>query len=100
MSVVPEKALLRRIRDCGEREQEVVEALSKLDKLGPARLQNDLVDWNTEQGLLLYRGQVMSPRMMRCVLRLCAFTMTFHSLDTQGRQRQWSWSHETTGGRG
>ena len=62
MSVVPEKALLRRIRDCGEREQEVVEALSKLDKLGPARLQNDLVDWNTEQGLLLYRGRVYVPK--------------------------------------
>ena len=44
LSVVPEKALLRRIHECGEREQEVVDALSKLDKLGPARLQNDLVD--------------------------------------------------------
>ena len=56
MSVVPEKALLCRIRECGEHEQEVAGALSKLDKLGPARLQNDLVDWNTEQGLLLYHG--------------------------------------------
>ncbi|PIL29076.1 hypothetical protein GSI_09124 [Ganoderma sinense ZZ0214-1] len=62
MSVVPEKALLRRIRECGEREQEVADALSKLDKLGPARLQNDLVDWNTEQGLLLYRGRVYVPK--------------------------------------
>ncbi|PIL30448.1 hypothetical protein GSI_07147 [Ganoderma sinense ZZ0214-1] len=58
MSVVPEKALLRRIRECGEHEQEVADVLSKLDKLGPACLQNDLVDWNTEQGLLLYRGRV------------------------------------------
>ncbi|PIL26327.1 hypothetical protein GSI_12083 [Ganoderma sinense ZZ0214-1] len=62
MSVVPEKALLRRIRECGEREQEVADALSKLDKLGPARLQNDLVDWNTEQGLLLYRGRSLCPK--------------------------------------
>ena len=60
--MVPEKALLRRIRECGEREQEVVDALSKLDKLGPARLQNDLVDWNSEQGLLLYRGKVYVPK--------------------------------------
>ncbi|PIL31772.1 hypothetical protein GSI_06476 [Ganoderma sinense ZZ0214-1] len=62
MSVVPKKALLRRIRECGEREQEVADVLSKLDKLGPARLQNDLVDWNTEQGLLLYRGRVYVPK--------------------------------------
>ena len=60
--MVPEKALLRCIRECGEREQEVAEALSKLDKLGPAHLQNDLVDWNTEQGLLLYRGRVYVPK--------------------------------------
>ena len=56
MSVVPEKALLQCICDCGERKQEVVDALNKLNKLGPARLQNNLVDWNTEHGLLLYRG--------------------------------------------
>ena len=62
MLVVPEKALLRHICDCGEHKQEVVDALNKLDKLGPARLQNDLVDWNTEQGLLLYRGRVYVPK--------------------------------------
>ncbi|PIL29421.1 hypothetical protein GSI_09473 [Ganoderma sinense ZZ0214-1] len=62
MSVVPEKALLRHIRECGECKQEVADALSKLDKLGPARLQNDLVDWNTEQGLLLYRSRVYVPK--------------------------------------
>ena len=45
-------------------------------------------------------AKFMSPRMMRYVLRLFAFTMTSRPLDTQGRQRQWSWSHETTGGRG
>ena len=39
-----------------------MDALSKLDKLGPAHLQNDLVDWNTEQGLLLYRGHVYVPK--------------------------------------
>ena len=39
-----------------------MDALNKLDKLGPAHLQNDLVDWNTEQGLLLYRGRVYVPK--------------------------------------
>lgn len=39
-----------------------MDALHKLDKLGPVHLQNDLVDWNTEQGLLLYHGQVYVPK--------------------------------------
>ena len=60
--VVPEKALLQHICKCGEQEQEVVDVLSKLDKLGPAHLQNDLVDWNSEQGLLLYQGKVYVPK--------------------------------------
>ena len=62
LSVVPEKALLRCIHECGEREQEVVDALSKLDKLRPVHLQNNLVDWNSKQGLLLYRGKVYVPK--------------------------------------
>ena len=40
----------------------MTEALSKLESLGPTRLQNDLVDWNTEQGLLLYCGRVYVPK--------------------------------------
>ena len=43
-AVVADKALLKRIRTCSEREQEVAEALQKVEKLGPARLQSDLVD--------------------------------------------------------
>ena len=62
MSLVPEKSLLRRIRECSDRDQVVVDALQKLDKLGPARLQSDLVDWNVEQDLLLYRGKVYVPK--------------------------------------
>ena len=61
-AVVADKALLKRIRTCSEREQEVAEALQKVEKLGPARLQNDLVDWNVEQGLILYRGKVYVPK--------------------------------------
>ena len=62
LSIVPEKALLQHIRKCGKCKQEVTEALSKLESLGPACLQNNLVDWNTEQGLLLYCGRVYVPK--------------------------------------
>ena len=40
----------------------MVDALSKLDKLGPAHLQNNLVDWNSKQGLLLYQHKVYVPK--------------------------------------
>ena len=59
--MVVDKTLLKRIRECPDREPEVVEALKKVEQLGPARLRNDLTDWNVEQGLLLYRGKVYVP---------------------------------------
>ena len=61
LAVVADKALLKRIRECPDREPEVIEALKKVEQLGPARLRNDLTDWNVEQGLLLYRGKVYVP---------------------------------------
>ena len=62
LAVVADKALLKRIRECSDREPEVVEALAQLGKLAPAKLRNDLTDWNVEQGLLLYRGKVYVPK--------------------------------------
>lgn len=61
-AVVQDDALIRRIRDCSDKDKEVVEALSKIQDLGPPRLQKGLEDWNTEQGLLLYRGRVYVPK--------------------------------------
>ena len=59
-----DKALLRRIGDCSEKDKEVAEALEKVQRLGPARLQNDFGDWNAKQGLVLYRGKVYIPKDM------------------------------------
>lgn len=40
----------------------VSEALATVEKLGPARLQHDLSDWNTDTGLILYHGKVYVPK--------------------------------------
>lgn len=61
LAVVPDKALLKRIRKCQDFEPAVVEALKHVKKLGPATLRNDLVDWNIEQDLLQYRGKIYIP---------------------------------------
>ena len=61
-AVVADKAILRQIHECPSKDAEVVDALKKIEKLGPAGLRRDLVDWNVEQGLLLYRGQVYIPK--------------------------------------
>lgn len=60
--VTADKGLLRRIRACSERDAMVTEALATIEKLGPARLQHDLSDWNTDTGLILYRGKVYVPK--------------------------------------
>ena len=85
-AVVADKALLKRIRTCSEREQEVAEALQKVEKLGPARLQSDLVDWNVEQGLILYRGKVYVPKdeaLRTEIVRI------HHDLPPAGHPGQW-----------
>lgn len=61
-AVVQDKALLRRIRECSDKDREVAEALEKVQNLGPPRLQKGLEEWNSEQGLLLYRGKVYVPK--------------------------------------
>ena len=63
LAVVTDKTLLKCIQKCFNCESEVVKALAQLGKLAPAKLCNDLMDWNVEQGLLLYHriGLSMDP---------------------------------------
>ena len=53
--------LLKRIRTCSEKDAEVTEALAKVQELGPRLLKKGLEEWNTENGLLLFRGKVYVP---------------------------------------
>ena len=59
--MVVDRDLLQRIRSCSEKDTEVAEALSKVQELGPRLLQKGIEEWNTEQGLLLFRGKVYVP---------------------------------------
>ena len=52
---------MKRIRDCSTREAEVADALAKVQTLGPRKLREGLDEWNTEHGLLLFRGKVYVP---------------------------------------
>ena len=84
--VVPDKALLRRILECSEKEQVVLEALRQVENLGPACLQNDLVHWNVDEELLLYRGKVYVPKDDA----LCAeIVRIHHNLPPAGHPGQW-----------
>ena len=64
----------------------MVEALRKVERLGPARLQHDLVDWNVEQGLLLYRGKVYVPKDVELWTELVRI---HHDLPPAGHPGQW-----------
>ena len=61
-AVIPDTAILRRIRTCSDKDQIVAEALEKIQDLGPPRLQRDFTEWNAEQGLLLFRGCIYVPK--------------------------------------
>src|SRR5271170_2901380 len=55
-------ALLRRVRQCREKDGQVAEALAKLQKLGPRTLRKGIEEWNAEDGLTLFRGRVYVPK--------------------------------------
>jgi hypothetical protein len=55
-----EKTLLKEIRECTEREPEVMKALENLTK-APIQLRRGLEEWNMEDGLVMFRGLVYVP---------------------------------------
>ncbi|KAF9798446.1 hypothetical protein IEO21_10721 [Rhodonia placenta] len=61
-SVTADQSLLKRIRECSDKDQAVAKALEKVQNLGPPQLQKGFDEWNAEQGLLLFRGMVYVPK--------------------------------------
>jgi predicted aspartyl protease len=61
-SAVGDHALLNRIRNSTSKDQEVAQAIDTLQVHGPRKLANGLEEWNTEDGLILYRGRVYVPK--------------------------------------
>lgn len=43
-------------------EDDVQQAVEQVKKLGPKALKKGLEEWNTEEGLLLFRGQIYVPK--------------------------------------
>ena len=54
-------SLEQQIRDCTQRETEIVQALATLKAKGPRRLVNGLLEWEENDGLLYYKGKLYIP---------------------------------------
>ena len=54
-----ERKLLQRVK---EGVAPLLKSLKETESLGPKRLQKGLEEWNTEQGLVLFRGKVYVPK--------------------------------------
>ncbi len=83
--VIADKAVLHKIRVCPMRDMEVIEALRTVRQLGPAGLCHELVNWNIEQGLLLYRGKVY---VLKDVTLRTEIVKTHHNLSPAGHPCQ------------
>ena len=59
--VVADRDLVKRIRQCSEKDAEVTDALAKIQELGPRLLERGIEEWNVENGLLLFCGKVYVP---------------------------------------
>jgi len=59
--MVNDHPILRRIRESHLIEEEVKAALDLIQSNAPRRLKKGLEDWNSEDGLILFRGKVYVP---------------------------------------
>jgi hypothetical protein len=60
-AVVKDHPILTKIRKSTERDSDVAKALETLQGGTPQKLKRGLEDWNTEDGLVLFRGKVHVP---------------------------------------
>ena len=59
--ITNEKPLVQQIKKVQSMEDEVRQAVSQIKNLGLKSLKKGLEDWNTEEGLLLYKGKIYIP---------------------------------------
>ena len=57
-----DRDLLRRIRESDSYDEDLVDAIEAARAKGPNPLRRDLVDWDVEQGLILFQGKVYVPK--------------------------------------
>src|SRR6202046_3183198 len=62
VKVLGDTTLRQRIKSTQEYDKEVSQALESILKNGPRSLTKGLEDWNLEDGIILYRGQVYVPK--------------------------------------
>ena len=85
-SVVPDRDLLKRIRNCSEKDATVADALAKVHQLGPRQLRKGIEEWTTENGLLLFRGKVYVPKDLELRKEL---TCLHHDVPAAGHPRRY-----------
>lgn len=68
-----------RIRECSEKEAEVVSALEKMKQTGPRKLANGVAEWKESDRLVYYRGKLYVPNNLeihREILKQCHDSVT------------------------
>jgi len=59
--VINERPLVQQIKQIQSMEDDIQKAVSQIKSLGPKSLKKGLEHWNTEKGLLLFKGRVYIP---------------------------------------
>ena len=86
VEVQGDRELLEEIRNSKAYDEELVDAISKVLEGAPRMLRRGLEEWNTEEGLLLFRGKVYVPNdpdLRRRVVR------NFHDSLPAGHPGRW-----------
>lgn len=67
------------IRECSEKEAEVISALEKIKRMGPQKLANGAAEWEESGGLVYYPGKLYVPnniKIHRKILKQCHDSVT------------------------
>ena len=59
--ILNERPLVKKIKEIQTMDDEVCKAVEQVKRLGPKSLRKGLEEWNTEEGLLLYKGRIYVP---------------------------------------
>ena len=79
--------LREHIKVAQDYDMEVTKALEFILKNGPRSIAKGLEDWNLEDGILLYKGQVYIPKNLDLC---CDIVKTYHEYIATGHPGRWN----------
>ena len=81
---VPEKEIVKKIKEARDKDEEVIKAVEEMKKAGVKMLRNE--EWQIEEGLVLKEGRVYVPKDEKLRIEIIRL---HHDTPIAGHRGQW-----------